>query len=793
MDQSHNLNLHEENNLKKLAELFTRNKKLFIFCFVAAIGLAYLINHFSSPVYQVSSSILIKENNEMRQDQNQINNYLNSTLFGRNQNFQNELWVIKSAPVIERTIRNLDLSVNYYEKKGFKYHDAYHEVPFQVFYLGNHTQPLNVKFKINVQRNGSLQLSASAKKVSFCNLETNEITHKRENWSFTKSCRFGDLIETPDMAFVIKADSTYKVPVKDNSSYSFEFKSVTALKNRILSNTQFNIVDRAATVIEIVLRSESLKKGIDVVNEIMRVYSEQNLERKNHIASITIEYIEKQLNEISDSLSQTEDNLQNFRASNQLLNLSDQAAGITAQYNNLQNQLAELVSRKRYYDYVTDYLQKNDNFSNMMLPAAIGIQDQLLNNLMSELISAQAQRSNLIENNQERNPLVQKLGIQIENVKKTISENIVAVGKTTSISIDEMNKRIRKIENDISRLPSTQRRLGSIERKYRLNDAIYNYMLEKRAEAKITKASNLPDNIIIEPANMLGNLPISPNKPRNYLIAVFLGLLLPYSFLLLKGALNNKIESQDDIRRLTDIPVMGKILHNRHKINNVMYEFPKSNIAESFRALRTNLDFYGKGGQKKVVLVTSCIEGEGKSFVSMNLAMSYAQLGRKTILVGFDLRKPKTYFEEQFPQEGLSSYMINKVGLRDIIKHSPNEKLDYILSGILPPNPVELIALEKTEELLARLKNEYDVIVLDTTPLAQVTDAYLLIDHADLKVVIARYNLTLKNVFSLILKDLEQKNIGNVCVVLNDNRYYRDQYGYGYGYYSKGKIKNGKD
>ena len=189
----------------------------------------------------------------------------------------------------------------------------------------------------------------------------------------------------------------------------------------------------------------------------------------------------------------------------------------------------------------------------------------------------------------------------------------------------------------------------------------------------------------------------------------------------IKSALNNKIESQDDIEQLTDRPVLGKILHNRYKTKNVMFEFPKSNIAESFRALRTNLDFYVRGGQKKVIMVTSCLENEGKSFIALNLAMSYAQLGRRTILVDFDLRKPKTYFkEEEESQEGLSSYMINKANLEDIIIKSPHEKLDYILSGILPPNPVELLALDKTEKLLTKLKIDYDIIVLDTTPLARL-------------------------------------------------------------------------
>jgi capsular exopolysaccharide synthesis family protein len=575
-----------------------------------------------------------------------------------------------------------------------------------------------------------------------------------------------------------------------NQIYGFDFKTFSTLVNTVKSKLEYNVVDRMATVIQINLVAESVAKGVDIVNELMNVYSEQNLEHKNHIASVTIDYIEKQLNEISDSLSQTEDNLQNFRSSNQLLNITDQSTALSTQYMNLQNQLAELVSQKRYYDYVTDLLA-NDNFSNLMLPASIGIPDQLLNNLMSELITSEAQRSNLIENNQERNPIVQKLGIQIGNLKKTISENISAVRKTTSISIDEMNSRIRKIEADISRVPITQRRLGTIERQYRLNDAIYNYLLEKRAEAKITKASNLPDNLIIEPARMIGTSPISPNKRKNYAIAFFLGLTLPFCYLMIKSTLNNKIESQEDIERFTDTPVLGKILHNRFKTNNVMSEFPKTDIAESFRALRTNLDFYVRGGFKKVIMVTSCIESEGKSFVASNLAMSYAQLGRKTILVNYDFRKPMIYFKEQEESyEGLSSYMINKTTLEKIIIRSPLENLHYITAGILPPNPVELIALEKTEKLLTDLKNNYDIIVLDTTPLAQVTDAYLLIDHSEIKIIVVRQNRSLKNVFSLIMKDLHQKNVSNMCIVYNDVRLFREQYGYAYGYkkgHKKGK------
>jgi len=761
----------------------------FLLCLAFAVGVTFLINRYSIRYYSISSSILIKEN-QFQQGSGNSTDFLNSNLFGRNQNFQNEFWILKSYPVIEKTVKNLDLSISYHTKGSLNYYDIYKNAPFIVYYIQDHFQPLNVKFDITFLEGGDFNISAKSKNVSFYNFETNKTVSRRGSWNFSRNAKLGDLIETPDMALFVQPRDTTKKDFDKSIVYSFDLKKATSVSNSIRKRIDFTLADRMATVINIRLKSESALKGTDILNELMNVYSEQNLEQKNHLANITIQYIEKQLSEISDSLSQTEDYLQSFRSSRQLLDIADQSTILSTQYRDLQNQLAELVSREKYYTYVLDLL-KNDSFSNIMLPASIGIPDQLLNNLMSELITAQAQRTNLIENKQEKNPLVMKLGIQIENLKKTITENINAVAKTTSMSVEEMTSRIKRIETEISRLPATQRQLGSIERKFRLNDAIYNYLMEKHAEAKITQASNLPDNLIIEPAKA-GASPVSPNKPRNYLIALFLGLAVPFGYVFGKRALNNKVESQEDLERQTKKPVLGKIMHNKHKTNNVMFEFPNSNIAESFRALRTNLDFYLSLKHKEVIMVTSSLENEGKSFVALNLAMSYAQLGKKTILVDFDLRKPKIYFKSgEDMEEGLTSFLIDKKKLEDIIKKSPNENLDYIIAGILPPNPVELIASEKTELILSKLKNDYDIVVLDTTPLAQVTDAYLLINYADLKIIITRQNYTLKKVFGFIARDLEQKNVKNVCVVLNDNKIYTDQYGYGYGYYNvkKGLFK----
>lgn len=784
MAKSHNVHIQEENELRKIFEQISRHYLLFVFGVIIALSIAFIKNYISIPSYKITSSILIIEN----MDKQNMGDYINNSLFGTNKNLQNELITLRSFPLIKQTVIDLDLPVGYYTKKDYRFFDAYKKVPFKVMYMRNHLQPLYTKFKITFTSDESFNLSAFNEKVSFHNYEKNSTLYSKENWSYNGTGKVGKLIESSDLSFIIQLDSLKKDLIKNGDTYYFEFYDVLSLTESLKSSIEFKLLDFEATAIEISMRTTNIDKGLDILQSITDVYSKNNLEKKNHLAEITIDYIDKQLGEISDSLSQSEQTLQKFRASNQLLNVAEQSTGITSQYRDLENQRAEIIGRKRYYKSVADYLVQNSDYSNLIVPAALGIQDPLLTSLMGQLITAQSDKNNLIENNQEKNPLVKRLNIQIDNLKRSISENIANVLKTTDISLDEINQRISKIEAQISRMPKTELELSGIERKYRLNESINNYLMEKRAEAKITKASNLPDNEIIEPAKIEGFGPVSPKKNVNYIVAFILGLIIPFSYLQLKSVFNNKLESQEQIEKITDAPILGKILHNYKKDNNVVFEYPNSSIAEAYRALRTNLEYYVRGGHKRVILVTSSIEGEGKSFNALNLAMCYAQFNRKVLLIDFDLRKPNTYFNKKGEGlVGLSSFLINKAVLEDIIIHSPHDKLDYIPSGPIPPNPVELIGLERTEKMIRDLKEKYDYIIIDTPPLAQVTDAYLLIEHSDVRVLVARYNYTLKNVFSFVIKDLHQKGIGNLCVVLNDNRYFRDQYGYGYGYNKSAK------
>jgi tyrosine-protein kinase Etk/Wzc len=778
------LQQQEEHELRKISNLFIRNYKFFIICLVLSMILAYLAIRFIIPIYEVSCSILIKE--DSKQSSGNMTDYLNSNIFGKNLNFQNELLVLKSAPVIEQTIKNLNLTVSYNQKREFQWVDAYQEAPFRVLYSTNHVQPIGVRFVVKFEDNGGFIIKAESDKAAFYDYSKDEVVSEKKDWSFVKKDKFNNLIISNDLSFIIQLDST-KRSIDKNIEYGFIFETVNSLVEYYSKAIEFNVPDKSAQVIKLSLKTSSPLKGIALLDELVTVYSKQNLDRKNHIASISLDYIEKQLGEISDSLSNTEDNLQNFRSSYQLLDVTDQVKSISDQYVTLQNQRAELIARKRYYDYVAERIEKNDDFTNMTIPASIGISDPLLNDLMSNLISAQAQRANLIANNQEKNPLVKKLEIQIENLRRTIIDNISSVRQTTDISLSDINRRVVQASDKITSMPGTQRRLGGIERKYQLNNAIYNYLLEKRAEAQITQASNLPDNIILEPAKQQGIAPVSLNTMRIYILAFALGLGVPFGFLMIKHAFNDKITTDDSFDGLTDAPIVGKILHNKYKkTNNVMLEYPKSTIAESYRSLRTNLDYYFKGGRKATIMVTSGIQGEGKSFNAMNIAMSFAQLGRKTILLDFDFRKPTNYFNNQEDSiSGLTSYLVKRSNLNDIIIKSPHDKLDYICSGPVPSDPVEIIALDETENLINSLKEKYDCVIIDTPPIAQVTDGFLLMKFTDINILVVRYDFSKKSIIKLVMKSLVQKSINNVCILMNDNRIKSDQYGYGYGYNKK--------
>jgi capsular exopolysaccharide synthesis family protein len=768
-------------NIFTLLRLIIRNIWIIVPCIILTLGLAYVYNRFTIPSYYVSSTLLLKQNTR-NPWASEGERFINNDLLYQTQSIENEMTIIKSSPIIEQMVKNLDLEVTYFEYVDYQYYIAYKSVPFKVFIFKDHPQLIETLFDIVVNADGSFKIVLNKQNATVYNYNTNQILEVKEEHELSLNGSIGEILETSDFKLLITINDNENLQQLEGRNFAFKLTTMEELTKQFKSALEYSVPNKDATVVQIGMTTSSVKLAQDVINELMRVYISSKLDEKNHLANITIDYIEKQLAEVSTSLNSTEDNLKRFKSANRAMNVDEQASRLSEQQLNLQNQLAELMVKKRYYDYIKEYNSGTADENQIVTPTSMGVNDVALNRLVEELATAQTQLDALVKNNQERNPKVSRLRIQIRNLKNSIIENISTSERANDLSISDLQGRIEQLDSRISRLPATQMQLGGIERTFNLNDAIYNYLLEKQAEAKITKASNLSDIVIIEPAQMVGNSPVSPKYMFNYLISIILGFGIPFGIIFLKYFLKSTINTQEEIEGITNAPILGKVLHYKNKKEkNVFVTAPNNKTAENFRTLRTNLNFALGGNTAKTILVSSCVSGEGKTFSSLNIAAAYAQIDKRTVLVNFDLRNSQSFLKEKDNNNsGLSLFLSNEVELNSIIQKSYFKTLDIINAGPVPPNPLELMENEKTIRLFEYLKKNYDYIIIDTPPMAQVSDAFTIVQHADLVLLVVRYSVTKKKLLRLVLHELKTKNINNVNIILNDNKMLSEQMGYGY-------------
>jgi capsular exopolysaccharide synthesis family protein len=419
----------------------------------------------------------------------------------------------------------------------------------------------------------------------------------------------------------------------------------------------------------------------------------------------------------------------------------------------------------------------------------MGISDPLLNQLARDLVNLSQTKATQLLTQTEQHPQIVKLNEQIVTTKKALLENVNNLVENAQMSLNEINRRISALESESRLLPSKQQQLINYQRNYKFNDDTYKYLMQRRAEAQILRASNTPDNEILDEARLERTYRISPRTSMNYLIAILLGLLIPALYLFLKSFFNNAVTDRKDVEKLTSFPIIGQVGQTGEKDPLLVINNPKSPISESFRSIRTNVEFITRSKLPCSVLVTGDAQGIGKTFNSINIASIYALYGKKTVLLGFDMRKPKLFQEFGITNNvGLSSFLSNQESIDNIIQNTrvlPN--LDVIPSGHIPPNPAEMIASDKCTELFDELKKRYDYIVIDTPPLGLVTDAFLLMRYTDANIFIVRQGHTNKNIFGSVIKDLEDRN-ANIAIVINGVEtcksygYGKYSYGYGYGY-----------
>jgi len=760
----------ETDPIKIFSMMFTR-WYYFLILLIVALTCAHFYISYTIPTYKVSATLLIdqeKKGSSIGNDQLLEGFGLGAGM----KNLDNQIMVLSSRTLVGKTLNELNLDIEYFHRGLFNNIDLYPNAPIKIVAETTDSLPRNVEFIYKYIDNNKFSLDTKSDDIIDLHIQAS----------------FGEIIKTRLGRFSIELSSDAKQFKNTGDEIHFIIHS---RKNLIESYSRQIKVDPASkmgTIVRISLIGTNKAKCIDFLNKLTEIFLNNSLDKKNQEASRTIQFIDDQLIGISDSLVITENKLQQFRSKNKIMNLSAQGQVIIDQAMKLENEKARIEIEANYYDYLAEYLVKDNVGEVPIAPATMGITDPGLTRLVAELAEFQGQFFS--KSLGEKNPLQSQVAQRVRNTKEALKETLNGVRRANNLARNENLSQIRTINAQATALPVTERQLLGIERKFKLNDELYTFLLEKRSVAQIQKASNVTDNEVVDPSDS-DAVPVSPKSRLIYVIAIFSGIGLPFIWIWAFDTFNDKVKDEDDLKNITDIPVIGYIPHSILKKNTVVFNEPNSYVAEAFRSMRSRMQFFTKETKNPVIIISSSMPNEGKTFTAINLASVYSLMGKKTILVGFDLRKPKIYNDFGLANDcGVSTWLIGKDRLDDLIQKTGYDNLFLLPAGPIPPNPSELTALDKTGELIRLLRERFDCIIIDSSPIGTVSDTFHIASLADTFILIVRKNLTLKYILENTVRELKMSDIKSISIVINDLTNADKRYRYGGKYrYSYGKGK----
>lgn len=746
------------------------------------------------PIYEVNTTVIIDDGSSTTVNAADFFSEDVGGLFGGKNNINNEIEILKSYNMVNRAIRQLDFDVSYFRKDAFTDKEIYKRSPFRVDYDSAHAQVFGQPFSISFISQDIFVVSFEAENFWSMNPSNPEDYARVGGFSYQDTLHLGQVCSTKYFSFSLQKTSRYKYSPDSDNSYFFVINSVDQLTKKYRGKMEITPAE-LASVIDIHVNGPVVEKEIDFLNTFCQTYIQWQLEKKNQIATNTIDFIDSQILQITDSLQGAESQLESFRRNQQVMDINVTAANANTRLQELEREQSQYRVKDQYYRSLLNYLSNSD-FNTIVAPSSIGIDDPLLNANILELKRLNQEKVSISLSAGEKNQELKRVNGQIEYLQKSMLENVKNIIQTSQIALDDVNRRIGETRGLIYSLPSSEKNLVKIQRKFDFSDNLYNYLLQKRAEAGIAKASSMPDNYVLDYAQQVGGDPVSPKKTFIYFLGLLLGLLTPASIILIKSLMSDQVTNKAQLEKMTSVPFLGSIMRKRDEKITILNS-PQSGLAESFRALRINLQYLTAGQDHQVVGITSTISGEGKTFCAFNLAVIMAISGKKTVIIGADLRKPKlaTQLEmagnsDKNQGPGLSTYLINKASMTEIIQATNIENLDVISSGPIPPNPAELLESARLNELMEYLRQEYDYVIVDAPPVGLVTDYFTLMKYADITIYVVRQGYSKVQFVADLERYHQEKRFKNISVLLNDVTRSSSQYGYGgygYGYYSEDK------
>lgn len=769
-------------NIKRVVSRAIRLWYVILLFLVLSFSIAYLINRYSNRVYEVNASIIIKENEESAGAKFLYNNELVNPY----RNFFNEIHIMKSYPLLQEVVEGLNFGVSLHREGDIKTTEFYDpKFPVQFELISGKARP--IKFTITSEITYSL---------SYEGMSDHDMGKSFSDLAFNQPVKVN--------GFTLLVKKTGDIKTHLLKPYQVIFQDSYQLAKKYSEKLKVTWAEHGASVVNLKVQGEVIQKEIDFLNKFIERYQIYDVDKKNKVSKMAMKFLDAQLIIIGDSLRLYEDQVEMFKKKNITTNMAEETSRLYQKLLGLEDQKFQYKLLDNYFTYVVELLRA-DQYEGIFTPSSVGITDNIISQLITQLIDEEAQvslyKSNSIRgvDNLENNPALHSKLLRISLLKKDILKTIDNTRKTQVINTRFINDQIKTVEGQLRKLPRTERELIEIQRNYSLKENLYVFLLQKRTEAGLSEASTTSDIVVVNPP--MASSAISPKIYLNYLIAFLVGLILPIGLLVILELIDTKIQSREDIEGYTSVPVIGGIGHNPQSSPLILVHKPRSAMAESFRALRSNLSYFTENKDHQIFMITSSLPGEGKSFNTLNLASAFAMAGKKTLIIGADLRKPKLYDDLQLNNDkGLSQYLSSLTTLESVIQTSFVENLYFISGGAVPPNPSELLLKPIMAEMLNSLRQRFDFIILDTPPLGLVTDAFVLAPLVDHTLFIVRQDYTPRVVLQSLEEYYQTGKMNNISILFNDLRKsgmgygyvnYGYNYGYGYGYRSKKKSDQG--
>ena len=798
MEETTKLELDKEQEKQGIASFFDfaalyktviLNWYWFVLSLIIFGGIGAIYLRYTTPLYQSTAKLLIKDEDNNSRRGSSLQNMSNLGIISNSTGVDNEMEILSSHSIAEDAIRDLKLYVNYTTEGKVKDVIAYRDQPLTVDIDAAHLDRLNRPINLNITKKGSSYIVTGTYSVP-----TDE---EYSEGPFTLNVKFTTLPATiPTRAGTITISSNNGRTLRDAQVLKVNILSPKMASDKYVNELKVAQNAKTNSIVQLQLTDEVPQRSLDYLKQLAIVYNRQANEDKNVVAHQTEKFINSRLEKINAELGKTEGELQNYKQRNGMVELKMNASNSVTNQNTSEQKLAEMETQIELFNTIAREVESSSRNLSQVIPSNVGLDDESSTALINKYNELVLERNRLLRSASESSPVVEPLTAQIRDLNYNIRRAIASARRNLQIQRDALLTQVDKYTNEVEETPQQERMLTQIGRQQEVKSGLYLMLLQKREENSISLAATADKGKLIDHPQLNGQ--VSPNSTYIMLIALAIGLVIPAAIILLIQLFRYKIEGHDDVARLTKLPIIADIAiasnSAKSKAGIVVHENQNNQMEEIFRALRTNLQFMLHEGEK-VVLFTSSTSGEGKTFTASNLSVSLGLLGKKVILVGLDIRRPR--LAEQFGikdhKHGITNLLVkDNPNAEDveaqILPSGVNKNLDLLMAGPVPPNPAELIARSSLETIIAILKDKYDYIMIDTAPVGLVTDTLQIGRVANATIYMCRADYTPKASFGMINALAMEEKLPNMAMVLNGVDMSKKKYSYYYGYGKYGKY-----